>query len=220
MDNNKSIDNSRNTASFVKVSESITASFQKMKFISILCIAGMILVSLGCVVYSNIKYSEMANKIYVLDHGQVLTASRQDVSINRRDEIIEQSKRLHRLLFTVSPNSSIVKSNLELALEISDKSVYNFYNDRQEKGFYKRIYQTNASQDVIIDSVKTSLSNYPYPVVTYMTVFLQRESNITKYSVVSRCNMVETPRNPKNLNGLQVEKFEVIKNEEVERRKR
>ena len=220
MENDSNKSQSQAVQSMARTGDTILGSFARLKFITIACVVGMFLCAAFCVVYTVNGMSELGNKIYVLDKGQVMTASRQDVSITRRDEVIEQSTKFHRLFFNVSPNRDMVKRNVEASLEISDRSVYNYYMDLQEKGFYKRIAQTNASQEIVIDSVHVDMKRYPYGVVTYATLFITRESNITMTSLISRCSMLDVPRTAKNLNGLQIEKFEVVESKEIERRRR
>ena len=209
-----------NMEGLLKTSNSITGSFLKLRFVTISCIVGMVVCALGCVVYTNHTLSSMGNKIYVLDKGAAMTATRGNVMVTRADEIREQSSRLHQLLFTVSPNREMIKNNIEAALKFSDKSVYNYYKDVDEKGFYRRISQTGAAQDIVVDSVVTRTSQYPYPVLTYAKLYLTRQSSVTVYSLVSRCIMLDLTRSSDNLNGLRVERFEVIRNDEVETRKR
>ena len=211
----------KNVDNLVKATNSITSSFKSLKFVTIACLVGAFLTAVLCVVYTANSVIGMGDQIYVLDNkGQVLSAGRQDVQTSRRDEIVDQATRFHELFFNVSPNRDVVKLNLERALEISDRSVYNYYSDLNEKGFYRRMQQTNSSQQVVIYSVKVNMTQHPYLVVTYASQYITRESNITRFSLVTRCNMIEVNRNTKNLHGLQIEKFEVLENNQIEQRRR
>lgn len=206
--------------SLLETSKTITESFKRLKLISLSALVCMALTAVVCVVYSLYVFSDMQKQVFVLDKGQVLTASRQEASLSLKDRIEFQSRNLHRLLFTVSPNKDIVTSNIEQALEISDKSVYNYYQDLNERKFYQRMYQNNSSQDIRVDSVKMDISRHPYRVMTFATLTLMRESNITRSSLVTRCNMIDVDLNRKNREGLQVEDFEVLRNDKIETRRR
>lgn len=210
----------KNIDSILKVSNSITESFSKLKFVTIACVVCTFLTAVVCVYYTMNEVHALGRTVYVLNNGQVLTASRQDVSVTRIDEVKAQSENFHKLFFNISPNKDMVTRNINAALEISDKSAYDYFNDLQERGFYKRFAQASAVQEVVIDSVKVNMKSYPYQVMTYASLFVTRESNITFSSLITRCNMIDVPRNPKNLNGLQIEKFEVVENREVSRRRR
>ena len=209
-----------NIQGLLKTTNTITESFKKLKFVTIACLAGAFLCAAFCVVYSMNAISSLGDKIYVLDNGQVLSANRRDIHVTRADEIRDQSERLHELIFSVSPNREEVMKNIDNALKFSDRSVYNYYKDIDETGFYRRLYQNGAVQDIQVDSVKTDTRQYPYPVVTYATITLMRSSTMTRYALVSRCNMIEVGRNAQNLHGLLVEKFEVVSNTKVDERKR
>ena len=226
MDENSNISveggrHSRDVQSLIRVSGSITESFSKMKFISLSCIIGLFVTAVACVVYGISSVNKLNSTIYVLDKGQAFSASRQDVTISRIDEVKAQSERFHTLFFTATPSREILQRNLEDAMYLcADRSVYTYYNDIQESGFYRRIAQTNSIQEVVVDSVVVSSKGYPYSVVTYSSLYITRPTLIVKNRLVTRMNMIDAPRDRRNMNGLKIENFEVPVNEEVERRKR
>lgn len=211
---------SKNVTSLLGTTGTITESFKRLKFVSLVSIIGACLTAVVCVGFALYSISEVRKEVFVIDKGQVLVASRESANISLRDRIDFQTRNIHRLLFTVTPNKDIVTQNIEAALEISDKSVYNYYQDLNEKKFYSRMYSNNASQDIRIDSVKMDISRQPYRVATYATLTTIRESNITRSSLVTRCNMIDVDMNRKNREGLQVEDFEVLRNDRIETRKR
>lgn len=211
----------KNIQSLVKSTNTIMSSFARMKFITILCIVGMFATALFCVALTLYKVNELGRKVYVLDKGQVLTASREDASVNRRDEVIAQSERFHTLFFTASPNRDVVQNNIESALRLcADRSAYNYYNDLQESGFYRRVSQSNAVQEIVVDSVKVDMRSYPYQTMTYSSLYVTRASMVVRSLLITKMNFVEVPRDMTNLNGLKIENFEVVRNEELERRNR
>ena len=210
----------KSVPSLIETANTITKSFGTLKFIAVSAVIVAGLTAAACVGYTMYTISETQKQVFVIDKGQVLTASRESASISLRDRIEFQSKNLHRLLFTVSPNREVVKTNIERALEISDRSVYNYYQDLNEKKYYQRMYQANASQDIRVDSVKIDISRHPYRVATYATLTITRESNISRSTLVTRCSMIDVDMNRKNREGLQVEDFEVLRNDVTETRKR
>ena len=212
--------NNKDVRSLVDISNRFTASFNAMKIIAIVCIIGAALTAVVCIYFTSSSIAQANQHIYVLDKGQVMTASQQSASLTKLDEVKDHMTRFHELFFSVSPNADVIKSNLERALELSDKSVYKYYNDLAETGFYKRMISSNMSQQVQVDSVRVDMSRYPYPVITYCTQWITRTSNMTKYELQTRCSVIDVNRSEKNLHGLQIEKFEVIKNELIETRNR
>lgn len=213
-------DNNSNYLSLFQTTNSITSSFAKLKFVTIACIVGMVVCAGFCVFWSTTKVSELSNKIYIVDRGQAFTATRADRSVSRADEIRFQSKELHRLLFTVTPSRNLVTKNIEDALKISDNSVYKYFRDVDETGYYRRMAQTGSFQEIVVDSVRTDTRRYPYPVITYATLYITRPSVMQVNRLESVCYMQDITPNVNNLNGLRIEKFEVRRNEKIEERKR
>lgn len=212
--------NTKNVQSLVETAGTITGSFNSLKIISITSVIVACLTAAVCVFYSLYVHSQNQRQVFVLDRGQVLTASSQDVSLSLRDRIEFQAKSLHRLLFTVTPNKDVVTANINEALEISDRSVYEYYQTLNEKGFYRRMFQANASQDIRVDSVRVDMSTYPYRVATFATLTNIRESSLQRSVLVTRCRMIEVNMNRKNREGLQIEEFTVVSNDELESRRR
>lgn len=215
------MEENKNIQSLVRAGETISGSFRKLRFVTIACIVGMVVCAIGCTVYGIYSIKSMGDKIYVLDKGQALTATRQDVGVTRRDEIQEQSVRLLKLFFNVTPVREIVQKNLDEAISLTaDRSLYNYYNDLQESGFYRRVSQANAVQEIVVDSVKVDMQRYPYKVAAYSSLYITRATVVTRSELVTRFDMIDVPRNAGNLNGLKVENFEVVRNQEVDRRNR
>ena len=211
----------KNVQSLIRVTNSISQSFTRLKFVTIACLVGVFATAAVCVIYTADTLASLGGKIYVLDNGQVLTATRQDASISRADEVRAQSERFHQLMFTATPNRDVVQGNLEKALGLcGDRSAYNYYNDLQESGFYRRISQSNAVQEIAVDSSWVDTRTYPYKVTTFSSLYMTRQSLVVKYNLVTRMNMIDVPRDSRNLNGLKIENFEVVSNEMVEERKR
>lgn len=209
-----------NPSSMIETASTITAAFTRLKFITLACIVCTGLVAVGSLYLALTKFSELKRQVYVIDKGQVLSASSQDLSLSLRERIQFQSKNLHKLLFTITPNREVVQNNIEEALKISDQSVYRYYKDLNEKRFYSRMYSTGAFVDVQIDSVGLDVRRQPYQVTTYGTLTTMRESVVEKSRLVTHCQMVEVNINSKNREGLLVENFEVLRNDVYETRKR
>ena len=57
-----------------------------------------------------------------------------------------------------------------------DKSVYHYYSDFAEKGYYNRISAGNINQVLKVDSVVCDFNAYPYRAVTYATQKIIRQA--------------------------------------------
>lgn len=208
----------KNINGMVEQMNRINVTISAFKFLLVFAIVAMAGVCVTCIYLYASKVSEMQAKIFVLDNGSTFSAHAQDQSITRKDEVMDQVKVFHELMFNVPPSREMITRNLERALEMADKSAYRYYNDLQESGFYKRMTSTNSYQQIDIQSVDIDMSVYPYPVTVRAFQYITRESNISQYSLVTRCKVANAVRTPNNLHGLMIESFEVVENKMIETR--
>ena len=146
--------------------------------------------------WSSYRFAEkQREKIYVLDNGKsLMLALSQDLSQNRPAEAREHVRRFHELFFTLSPEKSAIEHNVKRALLLADRSVYNYYSDFAEKGYYNRIIAGNINQVLKVDSVVCDFNGYPYRATTYARQQIIRQSNITERSLVTTCRLLNASR--------------------------
>lgn len=200
-----------------KVLRNIESSFRQIRIYAIvfavLCIAVV-----GYAVWQSYRFAELQRqKIYVLDSGKsLMLALSQDASINRPVEAREHVRRFHELFFTLAPDKNAIESNLQRAFYLADKSVFDYYKDLSEKGYYNRIISGNVQQRIEVDSVVCNFDHYPYQVKTYAKQFIIRSSNITRRGLITSCYLVNSVRSDSNPQGFNIEKFRVIQNKDEE----
>ena len=121
----------------------IETSFRQLRMYAFV-FAGICAVVTVVAVWMSYSFAErQRQKIYVLDNGKsLMLALSQDLSQNRPAEAREHVRRFHELFFTLSPEKSAIEHNVKRALLLADKSVYNYYSDFAEKGYYNRITVT------------------------------------------------------------------------------
>lgn len=196
--------------------KNIESSFKQLRIFGIvfLCLCAAVA---GYSVWSAYNFAEaQRQKIYVLDNGKsLMLALSQDLSQNRPVEAREHVRRFHELFFTLSPDKSAIESNIGRALQLSDKSAFNYYKDLSEKGYYNRIISGNINQTIQIDSVDCNLDVYPYQVATYARQMIIRESNITERSLVTSCKLLNSVRSENNPHGFTIEAFEIRENKDL-----
>ena len=204
----------------IRFQKSIEASFRRTKFLTGMTI---LLCSLVAVVSVFASYSfarEQKEQIYVLDKGQSFLALQSDGMATKDLEIIDHVTRFHELFFNMAPNANAIIQNVNRALVLSDKSVYDYYSDLSEQGFYTRLVQANITQQMVVDSVTVDINTYPYTARCYAHQYMIRESNITTYEFESTCQLMEISRSKDNPHGLMIEKFVVARNESLGTKKR
>ena len=173
-------------------------------------------VAVASVGFSYAFAERQRQKIYVLDGGRsLMVALSQDLSQNRPVEAREHIRRFHELFFTLSPDKAAIESNINRAMYLADKSLYGYYRDWNEKGFYNRLISGNVNQTVVVDSMSCDFDSYPYRVTTYARQMIIRGSNITERSLVTRCRLQSTVRSDNNPQGFLAEHFEILENRDL-----
>lgn len=200
-----------------KTLRNIENSFRQIRLYAII-FALLCIGIVGYAVWKSYSFAEkQREKIYVLDQGKsLMLALAQDASINRPVEAREHVRRFHELFFTLAPDKNAIESNMKRAFNLADKSVFDYYNDLAEKGYYNRIISGNVQQRVEVDSVVCNFDSYPYSVKTYSTQFIIRSSNVTKRNLVTSCNLLNSVRSDNNPQGFNIEKFAVLENRDLE----
>lgn len=130
-------------------------------------------------------------------------------------EAREHVRRLHELFFTLAPDKAAIESNINRAMYLADKSLYGYYRDWNEKGFYNRLISGSVNQTVVVDSMSCDFDSYPYRVTTYARQMIIRGSNITERSLVTRCRLQSTVRSDNNPQGFLAEHFEILENRDL-----
>ena len=199
----------------------IEKSFKGLSRLAVVSVV-MSLVFATVVGVSALVYAEkQREKIYVLDHGKsLLLALQTDAVMSKEIEVKDHVARFHELMFTLSPQKQTIQENLDRAFNLADRSAYEYSQDLAEKGYYSRLVSANISQQMMVDSVVFQGNGYPYQVMTYARQYVVRESNISEYSFVSECQLINSSRSDVNPHGLLIEKFKVTENNLIETRKR
>ena len=199
----------------------IEKSFKGLSRLTVVSVA-MSLVFATVVGVSALVYAEkQREKIYVLDQGKsLLLALQTDAVMSKEIEVKDHVTRFHELMFTLSPQKQTIQENLDRAFNLADRSAYEYSQDLAEKGYYSRLVSANISQQMMVDSVVFQDNGYPYQVKTFARQYVVRESNISEYSFVSECQLINSSRSDVNPHGLLIEKFKVTENNLIETRKR
>lgn len=200
-----------------KVLRNIENSFRQLRLF-IFVFALLCTIITGIAIWKSYSFAEaQRQKIYVLDEGKsLMLALSQDASINRPVEAREHIRRFHELFFTLSPDKNAIESNMSRAFYLADKTVFNYYKDLAEKGYYNRIISGNVQQRIEIDSIQCDFNQYPYQVIAYARQYIIRSSNITERSLITACNLVNAVRSDTNPQGFTIEKFAIKENKNLQ----
>lgn len=209
---------SKNVDGLVSQMNRITATVNAYKVVAAAAVVAAAVACVACVYLYTAEVRRLQSRIYVLDDGRSFSAHGQDQSVTRADEVRDQVRTFHGLMFNIAPSTDMIRHSLERAFTMCDKSAYRYYNDLQESGFYKRLTSTNSYQQIELESIDVDTSVYPFAVTARGSQYITRESNISKFSLVTRCRVANAVRTPENLHGLMIEDFEVVENKLIETR--
>lgn len=186
----------------------IQKTFTFTRTLSIIAVIGSILFSAFIVAYCLDMVKREREKIYVLDKGRsLILALQQDLTANRPVEARDHVRMFHEFFFTLAPDNEAIKNNISRAIDLADKSAYNYYVDLAEAGYYRRIIGANIIQTLVIDSIVGNFEVYPYHITTYSTQKILRDSKVTQRTMVTTCELVNVARSDRNPHGFLIQNF-------------
>ena len=193
----------------------IEKTFRFSKTMALVAVICSFLFSGTVVVLSYIKIERERQKIYVLDQDKsLILALQQDLKQNRPVEARDHVRMFHELFFTLAPDNAAIRSNVQRAFELADKTAYNYYKDLLEAGYYNRIVRRNIFQRIEIDSIVCNFDQYPYEAIAYCQQVINRESNSARRSLVTTCQLVNVMRSDNNPHGFLLQNFRVLENKQ------
>lgn len=197
----------------IRFLEDIQSSFKKMKLLTLTAVSLCAIVAVASVIGAYWFSLQQRDQIYVLDQGSVLSAFRTNNEAQRDLEVIDHVTRFHELFYNVAPNINAINENTDKAFNLADASVRTYYNDLKEAKFYTNLIRNNITQQISVDSVHVNMDKVPYRVQTYCTRYIIRETNMTRYKMVTSCEVIESIRSTKNMHGLMITKFNMESDE-------
>ncbi len=103
----------------VEYFNTVETSFRRMKFLTLLALAGMVVVALGSVVFALSYVRGESRQVYVLDQGQPMLAMKEDASISLESRVYQHVRIFHMYFFNLMPNKEAIEYNIEQALILS-----------------------------------------------------------------------------------------------------
>jgi conjugative transposon TraK protein len=129
------------------------------KIVSLSTIAFAVFIVIGGFFFAYKLIEDSRKSIYILDNGVPVLAKQTDVLLNRPVEYKAQIELFHRLFFTLAPDDSYIKENIQKSLYLIDDSGKKEYTNLKEKGFYNQIVASSSMVSIHADSITL---NIPY----------------------------------------------------------
>ena len=124
------------------MTQDIEKSFSRMRGLSIVSVVASFVFALVVGVMAFNYAEQQRHKIYVLDQGKSLLLALQTDAIMSKDiEIRDHVTRFHELMFTLSPQKQTITENLDRALNLADRSAYDYSQDLAERGIIPDLFR-------------------------------------------------------------------------------
>lgn len=159
--------------------------------------------------------NRMQDKIYVLANGKAIEAYASDRRDNIQVEGRDHVRNFHHYFFTLDPDEKVIRHNLAKALYLADNSAKSIYDDLKESGYYSGIISGNISQEIIIDSIRMDIANYPYRFRCYATQEIIRPTSIVTRALVTEGALRNVSRSDNNPHGFLIERWRTIDNRDL-----
>jgi len=154
-------------------------------------------------------------RIYILSNGKALeawSAERKDnIPVEARDHV----RMFHYHFFTLDPDDKVIQANITKALYLADASAKRQYDNLKENRYYSNIISGNISQQIMIDSIRTDIDQYPFYFQCFARQKLIRTTSIVTRSLVTEGYLRNVSRSDNNPHGFLIEKWRTIENKDI-----
>ncbi|MDF7815522.1 MULTISPECIES: conjugative transposon protein TraK [Hymenobacter] len=191
--------------------KTIDSAFKQVKTLAIIFIVSVLTLAVTIAYFSFQNSAAAANRIYVLEGGQLLTAGATDARANRPVEARSHVKRFHELFFSLDPDQKAIDGNINQALYLADNSAKREYENLKERGFYNDLISANISMEITVDSVVLS-NTRPITARTFAHQRLIRATSYTNRDLVADCTLRDVTRSENNPHGFIMENWRVVQN--------
>jgi conjugative transposon TraK protein len=195
--------------------KNIDTAFKHIKTFSVVLIAACALVCCFTVYKSYQFVSNTQQHIYILANGKALEAFSADRKDNIPVEARDHVRMFHYYFFNLDPDDKVITANITKALYLADNSAEKMYNDLKEQDYYGDIISGNISQQILIDSIRVDVNQYPYYFRCYAKEKLTRSTSIVTRSLITEGFLRNVSRSDNNPHGFLIEKWNTLENKDL-----
>ena len=200
--------------------KNIDSAFKHIRLFSISLIASCAVICCYTVFKSYQLIEQTQQRIYILSNGKALEAW----SAERKDNIPVEAKdhvrMFHYQFFTLDPDEKVIQGNITKALYLADVSAKRQYDNLKENRYYSNIISGNISQQIMIDSIKIDLDQYPFYFKCYARQKLIRTTSIVTRLLITEGNLRNVSRSDHNPHGFLIENWSTLENHDIDTKNR
>lgn len=183
------------------------------KTVSLSAIAFAVLIVICGFFFAYKMIEDSRKSIYILDNGVPVLAKQTDVLLNRPVEYKAQIELFHRLFFTLAPDDSYIKDNIQKSLYLIDDSGKKEYTNLREKGFYNQIVASSSMVSIHADSIKLDMGLKKF--AFFGKQMITRKSSVITRKLNTSGFFEDIIRSPNNPHGVLLKNWRIIDNEEI-----
>jgi len=195
--------------------KNIDTAFRQVKLFSLM----VIIASFGLAMYATYRSSSVINqaqqRVFILANGKVLEAWSADRKDNIPVEARDHVRMFHYYFFTLDPDDKVIQSNISKALYLADGTAKRQYDNLKETGYYSGLIAGNISQEIIIDSINISISDYPYQFNCHARQRIIRPTSVVVRSLVTTGLLRNVSRSDNNPHGFLIERWKTLENKDI-----
>lgn len=195
--------------------KNIDTAFRHIRMFSFILIVACVVIC-GYTIFKSFQMvTHIEERIYILSNGKALeawSAERKDnIPVEARDHV----KMFHHYFFTLDPDDRVIESNVTKALYLADGSAKRQYDNLKESRYYSNIISGNISQEIVSDSIRMDINQYPFYFRSYARQKLIRTTSIVTRSLITEGYLRNVSRSDNNPHGFLIEKWNTLENKDI-----
>ena len=184
--------------------------------VSLLFMAGCIVISLGSIFVARGMVDDAHKKVYVLDGTVPILVERTTMDETLDVEAKSHIELFHHLFFTLAPDDKYINYTMEKAMYLVDETGLAQYNALKEKGFYNNILVTSSVFSIFCDSIIFNKSTMEWKY--YGRQRIERRTSILTRQLVTAGKLMRVPRTENNPHGLMIINWRTLLNKDIEQK--
>lgn len=183
------------------------------KIVTLSAIGFAVFIVIAGFFFSYKMIQDSRRSIYVLDNGVPVLAKQTDVLLNRTVEYKAQTELFHRLFFTLAPDDTYIKENIQKSLYLIDESGKKEYTNLREKGFYNQIVASSSMVSIHADSITLNMEQNKFQF--FGKQMITRKSSVITRKLITEGFFEDIIRSPNNPHGVMLKNWRILDNEEL-----
>jgi conjugative transposon TraK protein len=195
--------------------KNLDSAFKHIRLFSIITMISCIALC-GFTVYKSYNIvQDTQSRIYILANGKVIEAFSSERKDNIPVEARDHVRMFHYYFFTLHPDDKVIQSNIKKALYLADRTAQAQYDNLKENSFYANIISGNVSQEILIDSIKVDINQYPIHFHCSARQRIIRATSIVTRSLVTEGYLRNVLRSDNNPHGFLIERWTTLENKDI-----